>query len=69
MKNYRDDNGVGAEQGRHNPKWRRFFGDTSRRWWMFRLSNQAIAHHRNTARRSDVVGHNLLRCHLFGVVE
>jgi len=66
----RDDyNRERSKQGRFNPKWRRLFGDTSRRWRMFRLSNKAIAHHRYTTRCSDVVGNNLLRPHLFGVVE
>jgi hypothetical protein len=69
MKNSLDDNGVSTEQGRFNPKWRRLFRDSSRRWRMFRLSNKAIAYHRHTTRCADAVGHNLLRPHLFGVVE
>ena len=66
MKNY-DHHRSGAGKSRHHPKWRRFFGDTSRRWRMFRLSNQAIAIHRHTTRRGDAVGDNLLRPHLFGI--
>ena len=64
-----DNNGVSADKGRFNPKWKRLLGDTSRRWRMFRLSNKAIAIHRHTAGRANVVGDNLLRCHLFGVIR
>ena len=64
-----DNNRVSADQGRFNSKWRRLFRDTSRRWRMLRLSNKAITHHRHTFRCSDAIGHNILRPHLFGVVE
>ena len=51
MKSY-DNHRSGTGKGRQHPKWRRLFRDTSRRWRMFRLSNQAIAIHRHTTRRS-----------------
>ena len=63
-----DNNRVSADKGRQYPKWKRLFRNSSRRWRMFRLSNKAIAIHGDTAGRANVIGDNLLRCHLFGVV-
>jgi hypothetical protein len=63
-----DNNRISAGQGRFNPKWRRLFRDTSRRWRMFRLSDKAISIHRHTFRCSDAVRNDLLRPHLFGVI-
>tara|TARA_R100000306_G_C4315570_1_gene112455 strand:- start:224 stop:550 length:327 start_codon:yes stop_codon:yes gene_type:complete len=64
-----DDNRVSTKESRPNPRWGRLLRDTLRRWRMFRLSNKAVTYYRRTTRCSDAVEHNLLRPHLFGVIE
>ena len=69
IKNCRDDHPGSTEESRSNAEWRRFLRDTSRRWRLFRLSNKAVSIHRHTFRCRNADGDNLLRPHLFGVIE
>jgi hypothetical protein len=62
--NYR----IGPEESRPDPKRGRFLRDTFRGWGLFRIPDKTQSPNRHTSRRKDVVGDNLLRCHLFGAI-